>query len=89
MNKFWEYETTEVARADRLEGFPDHLNKMGQQGWELEAVEPFNDLGGMYLTVTAGGSIAQNPFFYQSVVFLILAVAFYAMRSPQGEAVTG
>ena len=45
MNKFWEYETTEVARADRVEGFPDHLNKMGQQGWELVAVEPFNDVG--------------------------------------------
>ena len=45
MNKFWEYETTEVARADRLKGFPDHLNKMGQQGWELVAVEPFYDVG--------------------------------------------
>ena len=45
MNKFWEYRTTEVARVDRVEGFSDHLNKMGQQGWELVAVEPFNDVG--------------------------------------------
>lgn len=45
MNKFWEYRTTEIARVDRVEGFPDHLNKMGQQGWELVAVEPFNDVG--------------------------------------------
>ena len=45
MNKFWEYRTTEVARVDRVEGFPDHLNKMGQQGWELVAVEPLNDVG--------------------------------------------
>lgn len=45
MNNFWEYRTTEVARVDRVEGFPDHLNKMGQQGWELVAVEPFNDVG--------------------------------------------
>ena len=45
MNKFWEYRTTEVARVDRVEGFPGHLNKMGQQGWELVAVEPFNDVG--------------------------------------------
>ena len=44
MNKFWEYRTTEVARVDRVEGFPDHLNKMGQQGWELVTVEPFNDV---------------------------------------------
>ena len=45
MNKLWEYKTTEVARADRVEGFPDHLNQMGQQGWELVAVEPFKDVG--------------------------------------------
>ena len=46
-------------------------------------------VGGLYLTVTSSGPITQNPFFYQSVVFLILAVAFYAKRSPQGEAVAG
>ena len=45
MIKLWEYKTTEIARADRVEGFPDHLNQMGQQGWELVAVEPFKDVG--------------------------------------------
>ena len=45
MIKLWEYKTTEIARADRVEGFQDHLNQMGQQGWELVAVEPFKDVG--------------------------------------------
>ena len=49
MIKLWEYKTTEAARADRVEGFPDHLNQMGQQGWELVAVEPFKDVGKPFL----------------------------------------
>ena len=76
---WWIYRTaTHITQENCNEFMVSHAG-----GWGIFAV------GGMYLTVTAGGSIAQNPFFYQSVVFLILAVAFYAMRSPQGETVTG
>lgn len=76
---WWIYRTaTHITQENCAEFMISHAG-----GWGIFAV------GGMCLTVTAFESIAQNPFFYQSVVFLILAVAFYAMRSPQGDTVTG
>ena len=76
---WWIYRTaTHITQENCVEFMMSHAG-----GWGIFAV------GGMYLAITSGGSIAQNPFFYQSVVFLILAVAFYARRSPQGEAVAG
>jgi hypothetical protein len=51
-------------------------------GWGIFAV------GGLYLTLTSGVALMQNPFFFQSVVFLIIAFAFYAKRAPdESEAV--
>ena len=76
---WWIYRTaTHITQENCTEFMVSHAG-----GWGIFAV------GGLYLTVASGGPIAQNPFFYQSVVFLILAVAFYAMRSPRGETVAG
>ena len=44
-------------------------------GWAIFAV------GGLYLTVSSGDPIGNNPFFYQALVFLIIAVGFYAKRN--------
>ena len=63
MIKLWEYKTTEAARADRVEGFPDHLNQMGQQGWELVAVEPFKDVGvNLFYWKRPTREMAQNTY---------------------------
>ena len=44
-------------------------------GWAIFAV------GGLYLTVSSGDPIGNNPFFYQALIFLIIAVGFYAKRN--------
>ena len=45
-------------------------------GWGIFAA------GGLFLSITSGVPLAENPFFYQTVAFLIIALAFYAMRTP-------
>jgi len=44
-------------------------------GWAIFAV------GGLYLTVSSGDPIGNNPFFYQALIFLIIAVGFYTKRN--------
>ena len=45
-------------------------------GWGIFAA------GGLFLTITSGVPLGENPFFFQSVAFVILALAFYAKRTP-------
>ena len=44
-------------------------------GWAIFGV------GGLYLTVSSGDPIGTNPFFYQALIFLIIAFGFYAKRN--------
>ena len=44
-------------------------------GWAIFAI------GGLYLVFSSGDPIGNNPFFYQALIFLIIAVGFYAKRN--------
>ena len=44
-------------------------------GWAIFAI------GGLYLIFSGGGSIGNNPFFYQALIFLVIAAGFYAKRN--------
>ena len=44
-------------------------------GWAIFAI------GGLYLIFSGGDPIANNPFFYQALIFLIIAAGFYAKRN--------
>ena len=72
---WWIYRTATHVTHENCTQFM--INHAGN--WGIFAI------GGMYLAVTSGGPIGQNPFFYQSVVFLILAFVFYVMRSPSED----
>ena len=76
---WWIYRTATHLRPDNCSEFM--MTHAG--GWGIFAV------GGLYLTLTSGVALIQNPFFFQSVVFLIIAFAFYAKRAPdESEAVS-
>jgi len=44
-------------------------------GWAIFAV------GGLYLIFSSGDPIGNNPFFYQALIFLVIAAGFYAKRN--------
>ena len=44
-------------------------------GWAIFAI------GGLYLIFSGGDPIGNNPFFYQALIFLVIAAAFYAKRN--------
>ena len=44
-------------------------------GWAIFAV------GGLYLIFSSGDPFGNNPFFYQALIFLIIAAGFYAKRN--------
>ena len=44
-------------------------------GWVIFAV------GGLYLVLSSGDPIGNNPFFYQALIFLIIGAGFYAKRN--------
>ena len=44
-------------------------------GWAIFAI------GGLYLVFSSGDPIGNNPFFYQALIFLVVAAGFYAKRN--------
>ena len=44
-------------------------------GWAIFAI------GGLYLVFSSGNPIGNNPFFYQALIFLVIAAGFYAKRN--------
>ena len=44
-------------------------------GWAIFAI------GGLYLVLSSGDPIGNNPFFYQALIFLVIAAGFYAKRN--------
>ena len=44
-------------------------------GWAIFAI------GGLYLVFSSGDPIGSNPFFYQALIFLVIAAGFYAKRN--------
>ena len=38
-------------------------------------------IGGLYLVFSSGDPIGNNPFFYQALIFLVIAAGFYAKRN--------
>ena len=44
-------------------------------GWAIFAV------GGLYLVLSSGDPIGNNPFFYQALIFLVIGTGFYAKRN--------
>ena len=44
-------------------------------GWAIFAV------GGLYLVLSSGDPIGNNPFFYQALIFLVIGAGFYAKRN--------
>ena len=44
-------------------------------GWAIFAI------GGLYLIFSSGDPIGNNPFFYQSLIFLVIGAGFYAKRN--------
>ena len=69
---WWIYRTASLITSDNCSEFM--MTHAG--GWGIFAA------GGLFLTITSGVPVAENPFFYQSVTFLIIALAFYAKRTP-------
>ena len=74
---WWIYRTASYITSDNCSEFM--MTHAG--GWGIFAA------GGLFLTITSGVPVAENPFFYQSVAFLIIALAFYAKRTPSEAAV--
>ena len=69
---WWIYRTASFITSDNCSEFM--MTHAG--GWGIFAA------GGLFLSITSGVPLAENPFFYQTVAFLIIALAFYAMRTP-------
>ena len=44
-------------------------------GWAIFAI------GGLYLIFSSGDPVGSNPFFYQALIFLVIAAGFYAKRN--------
>ena len=44
-------------------------------GWAIFAI------GGLYLVFSSGNPIGNNPFFYQALIFLVIAAGFHAKRN--------
>ena len=44
-------------------------------GWAIFAI------GVLFLAVSSGDPIGNNPFFYQALIFLVIAAGFYAKRN--------
>ena len=44
-------------------------------GWAIFAI------GGLYLVFSSGDPIGNNPFFYQALIFLVIAAGFYGKRN--------
>ena len=44
-------------------------------GWAIFAI------GGLYLVFSSGDPIGNNPFFYQALIFLVIAAGFYTKRN--------
>ena len=76
---WWIYRTGSLITPDNCSNFM--ITHAG--GWGIFAA------GGLFLTITSGVPLGENPFFFQSVAFVILAVAFYAKRSPSEMEATG
>ena len=43
------------------------------------------NVGGLFLTLTAGVPVIQNPFFFQTLAFALIALAFVAKRVPEAS----
>ena len=69
---WWIYRTASLITPDNCSDFM--MTHAG--GWGIFAA------GGLFLTITSSVPLAENPFFFQSVAFVILALAFYAKRTP-------
>ena len=75
---WWIYRTASFIAPDNCSEFM--MTHAG--GWGIFAA------GGLFLTVTSGVPLGENPFFYQSVAFLFITLAFYAKRTPSGTEAT-
>ena len=69
---WWIYRTASLITPGNCSDFM--MTHAG--GWGIFAA------GGLFLTITSSVPLAENPFFFQSVAFVILALAFYAKRTP-------
>ena len=69
---WWIYRTASLITPDNCSDFM--MTHAG--GWGIFAA------GGLFLTITSGVPLGENPFFFQSVAFVIIALAFYAKRTP-------
>ena len=69
---WWIYRTASLITPDNCSDFM--MTHAG--GWGIFAA------GGLFLTITSGVPLGENPFFFQSVAFVIIALAFSAKRTP-------
>ena len=76
---WWIYRTASLITPDNCSDFM--MTHAG--GWGIFAA------GGLFLTITSGVPLGENPFFFQSVAFVIIALAFYAKRIPNDMGATG
>ena len=76
---WWIYRTASLITPDNCSDFM--MTHAG--GWGIFAA------GGLFLTITSGVPLGENPFFFQSVAFVIIALAFYAKRTPNTMEATG
>ena len=76
---WWIYRTASLITPDNCSDFM--MTHAG--GWGIFAA------GGLFLTITSGVPLGENPFFFQSVAFVIIALAFYAKRTPNYMGATG
>ena len=76
---WWIYRTASLITPDNCSDFM--MTHAG--GWRIFAA------GGLFLTITSDVPLGENPFFFQSVAFVIIALAFYAKRTPNKMEATG
>jgi hypothetical protein len=76
---WWIYRTASLITPNNCSDFM--MTHAG--GWGIFAA------GGLFLTITSGVPLGENPFFFQSVAFVIIALAFYAKRTPNEMEATG
>ena len=76
---WWIYRTASLITPDNCSDFM--MTHAG--GWGIFAA------GVLFLTITSGVPLGENPFFFQSVAFVIIALAFYAKRTPNEMEATG